>query len=140
MPKQQHDDHDAGRVTLGIDLGGTKILAAVVDAQGQVTGIAKRKTKGERGVDAVIDRIAGAAEKAVASAGLAMDAVVVAGVGVPGVADHHTGVVEFAPNLPDWTNIPLGARLQEMLNVPVFVENDVNAGTYGEAAAGAARD
>lgn len=139
--KNEATDQDPGQpsMMLGIDLGGTKILAAVVDPQGRIIGAAKRKTRPERGVDEVITRIAKAAQKAVESAGLDMSAIDAVGIGAPGVADHHTGVLEFAPNLPDWTNIPLGTRLSKLLDVPVFVENDVNAGTYGEASAGAAR-
>lgn len=130
---------DPPEITLGIDLGGTKILAAVVDEQGRILGEAKRKTRAERGVDDVIERIAKTAQEAVANAHLDMTAIAAVGIGAPGVADHLTGVLEFAPNLPDWTNIPLGMRLQQLLGVPVLVENDVNAGTYGEATAGAAR-
>lgn len=128
-----------GYMTLGIDLGGTKILAAVVDEAGHVIGAAKKKTKGDRGVDAVIARIADTAMAAIKKSHLDMDAIQAIGIGAPGVADHRTGVVEFAPNLPDWTNIPLGPRLQQLLGIPVFVENDVNAGTFGEAAVGAGR-
>lgn len=124
---------------LGIDLGGTKILGAVVDQEGRILGMSKKKTKSERGVDAVIDRIADVAREAVDEADLDMDAIQAVGIGAPGVADHTVGVVEFAPNLPDWTNIPLGPRLSEILGVPVFVENDVNAGTFGEAVVGAGR-
>lgn len=136
--KTQHQD--AASMTLGIDLGGTKILAAVVDQQGRILGISKRRTYAERGVDEVIARIARTAQEAVANAHLDMTAIRAAGIGAPGVADPHTGVLEFAPNLPDWTNIPLGTRLGQMLGVPVLVENDVNAGTYGEATAGVAHD
>ncbi len=131
---------DSPCMTLGIDLGGTKILAAVVDQQGRILGAAKRRTRPEQGVDEVIARIARTAGEAVANAHLDISAIRAAGIGAPGVADHNTGVLEFAPNLPDWTNIPLGTRLGQMLGVPVLVENDVNAGTYGEATAGAARD
>ncbi len=131
--------YDDSRMTLGIDLGGTKILAAVVDQEGHILGTAKKKTRGERGVDEVIERIARTALKAVDEAHLDMRAIQAVGIGAPGVADHNTGVVEFAPNLPDWTNIPLGTRLQQLLDVPVFVENDVNAGTFGEAVVGAGR-
>ena len=142
MAKKRNDKNPLANlpgVTLGIDLGGTKILAAVVDEQGRILGEAKRKTHAERGVDEVIARIAKTAEEAVAAAHLDMAAIRAVGIGAPGVADHHTGVLEFAPNLPDWTNVPLGMRLQQLLGVPVLVENDVNAGTYGEATAGAAR-
>ena len=124
---------------LGIDLGGTKILAAVVDHQGRVLGQAKRKTKAERGVDAVIERIAKTAVEAIENAHLDLDMIAAIGIGAPGVSDHKSGVIEFAPNLANWVNVPLGPRLQQMLGIPVLVENDVNAGTYGEATAGAGR-
>lgn len=138
MTKKNHAPERTG-MTLGIDLGGTKILAAVVDEHGRIVGSAKRRTRGERGVDAVIDRIADTALKAVEDARLDMSLIQAIGIGAPGVADPITGVVEFAPNLPGWTNVALGTRLQQMLGVPVWVENDVNAGTFGEVAVGAAR-
>jgi glucokinase len=138
--KDSKKSHPRPHLTLGIDLGGTKILAAVVDETGRIIGTSKRKTRAERGVDEVIDRITKTAVEAVEDAHLDLSAIEAAGIGAPGVADHHTGVLEFAPNLPDWVNIPLGLRLEQALGVPVFVENDVNAGTYGEATAGAARD
>ncbi len=123
---------------LGIDLGGTKILAGVVDDQGRILGSAKRKTRAERGVDEVIARIVKTAQDAVTDAGLDMSAVKAIGIGAPGVADYRTGVIEFAPNLNNWVNVALGPRLEQALGVPVIVENDVNAGTYGEATVGAA--
>jgi glucokinase len=128
------------QLTLGIDLGGTKILAAVVDETGHIIGSSKRKTRAERGADEVIERIAKTATEAVEDARLDLSMIEAVGIGAPGVADHNTGVLEFAPNLPDWVNIPLGPRLEQMLGIPVSVENDVNAGTYGEATAGAARE
>ena len=130
---------DTPCLTLGIDLGGTKILAAVVDQEGRILGTAKRKTRSERGFEEVIDRIARTAVDAVRQANLDLSMIQGIGIGAPGVVDHKRGVLEFAPNLPDWINIPLGARLQDLLGLPVLVENDVNAGTYGEAKAGAAR-
>jgi glucokinase len=137
--KDKDQDQSQPLMTLGVDLGGTKILAAVVDQNGRILGTAKRKTRAERGVDEVIARIARTAGDAVDEAHLDMSIIQAIGIGAPGVADHNTGVLEFAPNLPDWTNVPLGPRLQQMLGVPVLVENDVNAGTYGEATAGVAR-
>lgn len=124
---------------LGIDLGGTKILAGVVDEHGHILGAAKRKTRPERGVDAVIERIAKTALEAVENAGLTIDLIDAVGIGAPGVADYSTGVIEFAPNLANWVNVPLGPRLQNLLGVPIYVENDVNAGTYGATTAGVAK-
>jgi glucokinase len=131
--------HEDSRLMLGIDLGGTKILAAVVNESGQILGTAKRKTRAEDGVDNVIERIASAAQKAVKKAHVDLSMIEAIGIGAPGVADHHSGVLEFAPNLPGWFDVPVGPRLNELLGVPVFLENDVNAGTFGEVAAGAGR-
>ncbi|NDJ74768.1 MAG: ROK family protein [Chloroflexi bacterium] len=124
---------------LGIDLGGTKILAAVVDRNGHILGSAKRKTRSERGVGEVIARIIKTAYEAVDDAHLDMKAIQAIGIGAPGVTDYATGVVEFAPNLEDWVNVPLGTRLEGEFGVPVFVDNDVNAGTFGEFTVGAGR-
>ena len=83
---------------LGIDLGGTKILAAVVDHEGRIIGTAKRKTRSERGVDEVIERIARTARDAVADAHLELTQIRAVGIGAPGVADYSAGVVS-SPNL-----------------------------------------
>ncbi len=144
MAKKNHDKDgpptfSAPSMMLGIDLGGTKILAGVVDSTGTIIGQAKRKTRAERGVEAVIERIARTATDAIANAHLDPSDILAVGIGAPGVSNYETGVVEFAPNLPDWTNVPLGTRLSHLLKMPVFVHNDVNAGTFGETAAGVAR-
>ena len=139
MAKKGESHPDRPSLMLGVDLGGTKILATVVDEQGRILAEAKRKTHAERGADIVIERIAKTAVEAVEGAGLDMTMIEAMGIGAPGVADHRTGVLEFAPNLPDWINVPLGPRLVDMLGVPVILENDVNAGTFGEATAGAGR-
>ncbi|MBN2306263.1 MAG: ROK family protein, partial [Anaerolineae bacterium] len=137
-PSPRNGAHQPGMV-LGIDLGGTKILAVVLDQEGHILGDSKRKTKPHNGVDAVINRVAKTAVEAVNDAGLDFSMIQAIGIGAPGVADYNSGVIEFAPNLANWVNVPLGPRLRQMLGVPVFVANDVNAGTFGEASLGAAR-
>jgi glucokinase len=124
---------------MGIDLGGTKILAAVVNADGAIVGMAKKKTKGELGPDIVIKRIVDTAAEAASAAKVSLKAMSGVGVGAPAPVDHDTGVVYSAPNLPGWDEIPLGARLQTELGVPVQVDNDVNLGTLGEFSFGAGR-
>ena len=62
------------------------------------------------------------------------------GVGCAGLIDLPKGVVVRSPNLPGWLKFPLGERLSENLQVPVFVENDVNCISYGEYWLGAGRD
>jgi glucokinase len=124
---------------MGIDLGGTKILVAVVNAEGAIVGMAKKKTKGELGPDAVIKRIVDTAAEATTVAKISLRAIAGVGVGAPAPVDHDTGVVYSAPNLPGWDEIPLGARLQAELGAPVWVDNDVNLGTLGEFSLGAGR-
>ncbi len=123
---------------IGVDLGGTKILAAVVSHQGEILSQAKNPTPAKQSPDAVIARIAETAEGAVRQAGLAMKDIAGIGVGAPGVIDTARGLVRFAPNLAFWEEIPLGSRLQEQLERPVVVGNDVDVATYGEYVLGAA--
>lgn len=125
--------------TVGMDLGGTKILAAVVDSKGQIVAEAKLKTHAREGPDAVIDRMAEAAQQAVRQTEATWQHVQGLGIGAPGPVDSSTGIVHRAPNLSGWEEVRLGPRLSEMLGVPVFVENDVNLGTLGEHALGAGR-
>jgi glucokinase len=131
--------------TVGIDLGGTKILAAVVGsdgqigAEGQILAQAKQKTRPKEGPDAVIQRIADTARKAALRAGVDWTAIRGVGIGAPGPIDPEAGMVYNPPNLPDWDAVALGPRLSEALGVPVYLENDVNLGTLGEYAQGAGR-
>ena len=139
MASQEHRDGSPPYV-IGMDLGGTKILAAVVDAEGQILAQAKRATRAVDGPDAVIKRMARTARKAVRSAGIEWSAVAGLGVGAPGPIDPQSGFVYNPPNLPGWDEIALAPRLSAALELPVFLENDVNLGTLGEHALGAGRD
>jgi glucokinase len=129
----------AGPYVIGMDLGGTKILAAVVNEKGQIVTEAKLKTKAEKGPDAVIGRIAATARQAAQQAGLDWAEVKGVGIGAPGPMNPETGVVYNPPNLPGWDEIALGPRLSDALEVPVCLENDVNLGTLGEHSLGAGR-
>lgn len=124
---------------LGIDLGGTKIMALVVDDKGAVVGEAKKKTKPELGPDGVIARVADVAKAAMTAAKVNAASVLAAGVGAPGPVNVETGVVMEAPNLAGWQGVPLAASLSERLGLPVFADNDVNLGTLGEHRLGAGR-
>lgn len=124
---------------IGMDLGGTKILAAIVDKSGHIVAEVKSKTRAEKGPDAVIERIAETARQAAKKAKLAWADVRGLGIGAPGPVDPERGVVYNPPNLPGWDKIPLGPHLSQALGVPIYVENDVNLGTLGEHALGAGR-
>jgi glucokinase len=122
---------------LGVDLGGTKILAAVVDADGNIVSQAKQRTMADMGPDSVIERIVDTARKAIEPHETCAEVLVAAGVGAPAPVDVAIGTVYGAPNLAGWGEIDLGPRLEEALGIPTFVDNDVNLGTLGEFERGA---
>jgi glucokinase len=122
-----------------MDLGGTKILAVVVNVEGQIVAQAKLKTKADQGPQGVIERMAETARQAVRKAGLGWEEVLGVGIGAPGPVDPEAGTVYRPPNLPGWDEVAVGPRLSETLGVPVCLENDVNLGTLGEHALGAGR-
>lgn len=129
----------SGDVVVGIDLGGTKILAAAVDGAGRILGQAKRKTKAETGVEGVVARIVETLDEAVASAKLTRKDIYAIGIGAPGPVDTQTGVIATAPNLPGWSNVPLGELMQAQTGIPTAIGNDVNVGALGEFTYGAGR-
>jgi glucokinase len=140
MANQAVRDTGVAPYVIGMDLGGTKILAAVVDAEGRILAEAKRTTRADEGPDFVIKRMAQTARKAARHAGIDWTAVTGLGVGAPGPIDPKSGFVYNPPNLPGWDEIALAPRLSEALELPVFLENDVNLGTLGEHALGAGQD
>ncbi len=127
-----------GRPVVGIDLGGTKILAAVIDPDQTVLGRAKVATPAHQGAAAILQAILNAVDSALADAGLARSDVAAVGVGSPGPLDPTTGVILFSSNL-NVRDFPLGPDLSSALGCPVVVENDVRVGGYAEYRLGAGR-
>lgn len=123
---------------IGIDLGGTKILAAVIDREGEILGTAKSKTPVADGAEAVMDRMAKTAKEAIDEAGVKRKKARGVGIGAPGPLDPKTGIVHYAPNL-HWNDVHLADGIAKRLDLPVSVHNDVDAGTYGEFRIGAAK-
>ena len=116
---------------VGVDLGGTKILAGVFNHSLECIGTAKLSTKSSRGVGNVTERIARCVKDAVDEADLTLKQVAGVGIGAPGAVDFDAGTVIFAPNLEGWKEVPLKKTLEKELDVPVFVENDCNISTLG---------
>jgi glucokinase len=121
--------------TLGIDLGGTYVRAAVVEADGTILGSSKQALT-ERTPEAVVAAIALAKRAAEAEAPGAR--VERCGVGAAGQLEGDSGVILVAPNL-GWRNVPFGALLAEKLGQSVRVVNDLSAAAWGEHEAGAAQ-
>jgi glucokinase len=125
----------------GIDLGGTKIQAAVVNSRNRVLGEARVPTPREGGPKDIADAMAEALLASAASAGIEAKDLRGVGVGSPGSVDADAGTVSSALNLPGWDgSYPLGPRLAEALGTEVRIGNDVQVATDGEATLGAGRD
>lgn len=125
-------------VTIGVDLGGTNIVVGVVNEEYEILAKAKRKTNADRPADEILKDIADLCREAVETAGLTMADVESVGVGCPGTCNTKTGIVEYANNL-HFNNVPVVARMHELLGLPVYINNDANAAALGEALAGAAK-
>jgi len=116
---------------VGVDVGGTKILAGVFKNPLESIGTTKVSTKSQRGVEAVVERIARCVEDAVDEADLTLKQVAGIGIGAPGAVDFSSGTVIYAPNMEGWKDVPLKKDLEKALGVPVFVENDGNIAALG---------
>lgn len=123
---------------LGIDLGGTKICAVVIDHRGRICGRAKRSTKAERGYLRVLERIIRTGTEALEDAAVPVAKIRKVGIGVPGPVDADRRRLIMAKNL-GWDDKPLAADIGRLVKRPVVLGNDVNCGAIGEIAYGAAR-
>ncbi|QOR45845.1 ROK family glucokinase [Trueperella pecoris] len=116
---------------IGVDVGGTKIAAGLVDEQGNILKMTRKPTD-TRTPDSVIETILEVIGELRADA----DAQAV-GIGAAGFINADRSTVNFAPNL-NWRNLPLGKRVSEATGLPTVVENDANAAAWGEFRFGAA--
>ncbi|MFD4034917.1 ROK family glucokinase [Streptomyces sp. NPDC058637] len=118
-------------LTIGVDIGGTKIAAGVVDEEGQILSTFKVPTPptAEGIVDAISSAVAGASD------GHDVEAV---GIGAAGYVDDKRATVLFAPNI-NWRHEPLKDKVEQRTGLPVVVENDANAAAWGEYRFGAGK-
>lgn len=124
---------------VGFDLGGTKMLAKIFDAQFKELGRERTKTKGHEGAEAGLARIVKTIRKALDEAEVDAKQVSGIGVGCPGPLDLGRGIIRSAPNL-GWENVHLKDHLENVFGCPAVILNDVDAGVYGEYRFGAAQD
>lgn len=123
----------------GVDLGGTKITAAVADAEGHVICQRQTATHSHEGPAAVLDRIAELVASLAAEAG-APPRLAALGMGCPGLVDVARGITRFFPNLPtQWRDVPAAEILSGRLGCPVRLLNDVRTATLGELTYGRGR-
>ena len=125
-------------VIVGVDLGGTNMQIGVVNAEGEIIGRCKRKTKAQDGRDTVIRRLCEGITRALDDAKAPRDRLMGVGIGAPSAVDFAQGIVIKAGNL-GWENVPLRDILAKELGCSVELDNDVNVAAWGEAQLGAAR-
>lgn len=123
---------------IGFDLGGTKMLAVVFDKDFNRIGKARKKTKGNEGMESGLKRINAVIKEAIDDAGIEPSAVRGLGIGCPGPLDLKKKMIRTAPNL-GWDNVPIGKSIESAFPFPVTVANDVDAGVFGESMFGAGK-
>jgi glucokinase len=129
------------RYFVGLDVGGTTMKAAVVDDAGKPRSApAVMDTQPERGQDVGLATMCETIRRAVAAAGLTMDAITAVGVATPGLMDIKAGMILDPPNLKPWKNVPVRDYVAKAFGKPTAYQNDANAAAYGEFWVGAARD
>ena len=128
------------KYSIGIDLGGTKILIALVDRNtGEVLEHVKKKTKKDKGPKNIIRKMLEGIEELIEISGKTFDEISSIGVGAAGQIDRKNGVIIAAANL-DCYDLNLKKILTEKFDIPVYVGNDVEIATIGEQKFGAGKD
>ncbi|MCL2513496.1 MAG: ROK family protein [Oscillospiraceae bacterium] len=121
---------------IGVDLGGTNIVAGVVDDKYRIISKASTKTNIPRPAEEIFDDIAKVVKEAANIAGVSLDDVVSVGVGTPGSVNKGKGIIEYANNLY-FDNVPAFKMLAERLGMTrIYFDNDANCAALGEAVAG----
>lgn len=123
---------------IGFDLGGTKMLSAVIDSELSIVGKDKKKVHTELDQDNYFFRICDTINDSLESAKISLKDIMGIGMAVPGPIDTKSGEIMDTPNLP-LKGYPLRAKLERHYKIPIWLENDVNAGTYGENKKGAGK-
>jgi glucokinase len=123
---------------IGVDLGGTNLRIAAVDADGNLLEKVTTGTQVSKGRDFVIGEMTDAIKVLIGkfSTNRNLEGV---GIGVPGIIDKRTGMLRESPNLPGWDDYPVRDEIEQRLSAPVILENDANVAAFGEGWLGAAR-
>lgn len=126
-----------GKKYICLDIGGTKVLGAVFDENNNIIFRVKKKTKAEKGMEKIEEKIINVVEDLINGSGINQEELAAIAAGAPGVINEDTGEIIFAPNLP-WRNYDIKSIIEKRFNVPFFLGNDGNIGMLGEWKYGAA--
>jgi glucokinase len=130
------------RVFIGVDIGGTKIAAGLVDEQGAILTQLRTSMISSSDAASALARVRSAIDAVFGEVNkYSADHLSVAGIGIcaPGPLDPKTGIIINPPNLPCWRNFPLASEIAQHYGVPVVVDNDANAAALAEGRWGAGR-
>lgn len=119
---------------IGIDLGGTKINACLINEKGEIIQRSAVETEAKKGRDVVLNNI----QKSIEA--LDYNDVLAIGIGTPGFIDAKNGIVTFSGNIEGWTGLNLKNAVEEFVDIPVFVENDANIALLAEKWIGAGKN
>lgn len=124
---------------LAMDLGGTKIAAALVTPAGEILCQEQIPTLAEEGLDAVVDRLLAAIDSVISNSDLSRFSLTGITIASAGAIDADQGIVTDSPNLPGWSNVPLRDIMEQALGLRTFLVNDASAAALGEHRFGAGR-
>ena len=122
----------------GIDLGGTNIKAGIVDGDGKLLNKVSIKTRAERAMEEIIHDMGQLAVDAIKDAGLEVKDIEAIGIGSPGTPDNDEGLLVYSSNLP-FNKAPMRKLIREVVDLPVYIDNDANCAAMAEAVAGAGK-
>jgi glucokinase len=122
---------------IGVDIGGTKVAVGLVDRAGKILTQLRHPMVANSTPTAALEAVIAAIDSLRASTDA--DAITAIGLCAPGPLDPITGVVVNPPNVPCWRDFPLAAKIAEVYNLPVRLDNDANAAALAETRWGAAR-
>ncbi|MCR5615725.1 MAG: ROK family protein [Saccharofermentans sp.] len=123
---------------VGIDLGGTNIKAGVVTDEGKLLNKVTVKTNADRPMEDIINDMGKLAADAIKDAGLEVKDIEAIGIGSPGTPDNDEGLLVYSNNLP-FVMAPMRKLIREVIDLPVYIDNDANCAAMAEAVAGAAK-
>ena len=128
-----------GKPVLAIDIGGTKIVTALISPKGEILAREYSATLADEGADAIIKRMVSTAGDLVANANLTYSSLSCIAIAAAGAIDTEKGLVTDSPNLPGWHNTPLKERFESATGVKTFLLNDATAAALGEHRFGAGK-
>ncbi len=120
-----------GKKHICLDIGGTKVLGAILDEKDNIIFKVKKKTKADKGLEKIEERIIDVVDELIKESGTDKNDIAAIAAGAPGVINEETGELIYAPNLP-WKNYDLKKVIEDKFGRPFYIGNDANLGMLGE--------